>query len=676
MATWLLRPWPRSHQSRPTSLNRFRARPRMARPALEPLEERLVLNAPTIPLNPYNDEFGAQIQTVTQFGDPNRITLGILDTGASPITVSPDDQASFAGAYGNPDPIPVKVAGGASAQGIGGSITGDVSKPVTVLTDGLHAGSLSLDFNTFNFSITASFTASSARTKGVQAFIGTYDGSPDLPTVSGTPIFAGGFNSTSTSKLAAKVDLINGVDFYGIGYLEPDIHFVPASSKLTPQSGEQLATIPLTRLGTSNMANPGNEISSYYNYVANTVQLNDNGYSLTNQKFLLDTGSELTVISTAEAQALHINLSQPFDSIQVQGVGGIETVNGYVLSSLKVGLTGGGTLTFTNVPVFVLDAAPGQIAGILGMNLFDNVDEMLIDPFTPTGLTTTPTVSLTWNPSYTGGGGGGLFYVNELLYGRQGPPTLHELLGGAARDFHPPTAVEATPAAPSSAAATPAATTAIPPIVLASTALAQPGAPAASALAASVAAPPQMTSNLISASAPLAAGSPNTPWVSTGEMTAQTMPFTVTMLAAEPSRGPGFPTSAAAALRANALGASGQAEPGEVAVEEATIPAIDALPTMPELDILPFPMPAPAATTTAEVGAALAPAAAVLDAFFAETCWTRAVADAVSPARSEEKVEVAAKAALLAVLGMVASSPWGADAGARRSRRGLALRVS
>src|SRR5262249_2999382 len=36
-------------------------------------------------------------------------------------------------------------------------------------------------------------------------------------------------------------------------------------------------------------------------------------------------------------------------------------------------------------------------------------------------------------------------------------------------------------------------------------------------------------------------------------MAAQTMPFTVTMLAAEPSRGPGFPTSAAAALRANGL---------------------------------------------------------------------------------------------------------------------------
>ena len=38
---------------------------------------------------------------------------------------------------------------------------------------------------------------------------------------------------------------MNGVDFYGIGPMEPDVHFVPATTKLSPTIGERLATIPL-----------------------------------------------------------------------------------------------------------------------------------------------------------------------------------------------------------------------------------------------------------------------------------------------------------------------------------------------------------------------------------------------------------------------------------------------
>jgi hypothetical protein len=420
-----------------------------ARPSLEWLEDRLVLSSPTITLDPTNDEFGAQIQTVTQFGNANRVTLGILDTGASPITVASADQAGFADPLGNPDPIPVKVPGGAAADGIGGSVTGDVSKPITVLTDGLHAASLSLDFTTFNFTVTAAFNSTSAKVNGIQAFIGTDIGSPDLPTISGSPIFAGGFNTPTASNghLAAKVDLINGVDFYGIGLLEPDVNFVSSTSNLTPALGEQLATLALAPIGTSNLANPGNDVSGYYNFASKTVQLNNLGYSDAKQTFLFDTGSQLTVISTAEADALHIDLSKPFDTIDVAGVGGTQTVNGYVIDSLSVGLTDGGTLTFKNVPVFVLDAAPGVVDGILGMNLWNYVDQMLINPFTPNGLTTSPTVSITWDPNYvaTGGAGGLGFAVNALFSGHAGQLTLHDLLGDAARNFQVPAEQHAVP---------------------------------------------------------------------------------------------------------------------------------------------------------------------------------------------------------------------------------------
>jgi predicted aspartyl protease len=414
---------------------------RIIRLTVELLEKRLVLSPatpPTITLDPANDEYGSQIETVTQFGDSNRVTTGILDTGASPITIAQTDQAGFATTNGALDPVPVKTPGGASGDGIGGSVTGDVSTPITVLTDGMHAATLDSNFN-----LTANFGPTSAKVTGIQAFIGTTGGSPDLPTISGTPIFSGAFNSSSRSKLAAKVDLINGVDVYGFGILEPDVHFVPATTKLVPGTNELQATIPLARIGASTVTAPGTDISSYYNFVANSVQLNDTVsnqvYTVPSQKFLLDTGSQLTIISTAEAGLLHINLSQPFDSIAVQGVGGSQTINGYVIDSLQVGLTGSGPLTIKNVPVFVLDAAVG-IDGILGMNLWNNVDQMLINPFTPFGATSMPTLGLTWDPSYTGGSntGGFGFKLDELLYGNRGPQSLGELLGGAAQYFRVP----------------------------------------------------------------------------------------------------------------------------------------------------------------------------------------------------------------------------------------------
>src|SRR5262249_54082172 len=160
--------------------------------------------------------------------------------------VAPTDQASFANPQGSPDPIPIKTPGAASGDGIGGTVTGDVGQPISVITDGLHAASMDLDWNTFNLVVSASFTPSSVTVGGNQAFVGTDSGSPNLPTISGTPVFLGGFNSGSRAKLAAKIDMINGVDFYGLGIAtDPDLHFVNSTSRIVPAANEYLATIPL-----------------------------------------------------------------------------------------------------------------------------------------------------------------------------------------------------------------------------------------------------------------------------------------------------------------------------------------------------------------------------------------------------------------------------------------------
>src|SRR5262245_12326504 len=107
-------------RSRSPTARRFRL-------ALEQLEQRLVLRTSlTIPLDPTLDQFGDQVVTVQAYSDQSHAAFSIFDTGASAMTFSAEDLAVFAGAGA---PVPVKVPGGAQADGIGGSVLGDVSQP-------------------------------------------------------------------------------------------------------------------------------------------------------------------------------------------------------------------------------------------------------------------------------------------------------------------------------------------------------------------------------------------------------------------------------------------------------------------------------------------------------------------------------------------------------------------
>jgi hypothetical protein len=640
-------------QRRPPIQNRSGPRKNLrgTRLTLESLEDRLVLS-PVIPLDPNLDQFGAQIQTVTQFGtDTNdRVTLGILDTGASPITVASTDQAAFADPFGNPDPVPIMIPGGASASGIGGDVTGDVSQPITVLTDGLHAASFSFDLSTFTFSINASFSNTSAQVDGIQAFVGTDSGSPDLPTISGTPIFAGGFmDPTSTSQLAAKIDLINGVDFYGLGLLEPDVHFLPADSAApTPAPGELQATIPLKPIGDSNLSSPGQDISNYVNYFADNTALGVNGQTVGGQKFLLDTGSELTIISTAEAAALNLDLNNPPITIDVMGVGGIVTIPGFVLDSLQVPIQGNDTLTFTNVPVFVLDVAPGQIDGLLGMNLMNYTDQMLINPFTPQAgsSATTPTLNITWDPTLFGGGGGGLgsccgFFLNTWQQGNhgpqghQGPPTLHELIGGAAREFHVPAQHQASAGVALSVAETP---------------------------------PMQVLSDQATTEMPATLSGSVVP-----QFTAAFPAFLLVRTAENAGTAPAIPAAPESmvtpTLSLTALAGSGSSfTPSSETLGETP----RALATQEKADRLATPAPAPAIDTKGEAGFAL-PTDAVSDATFARL--GRASTDGAAIPSIPAENGAPTDAALVIALGMVVAGFWHLEWNSRSSRRSPALRV-
>jgi protocatechuate 3,4-dioxygenase beta subunit len=393
---------------------KVRSRPRR-RPGLnlEALEGRLLPANPgtlTIPLDPTLDQFGDQVVTVQAYGDPSQAGFGIFDTGASAITFSADDQANFASLGGG---IPIKVPGGASASGIGGDITGDVSQPGTILADGAHA--MSLTFDDFGFPIlNIDFGPNTAQATGVQAFVGT-DATPDLPTITGTPILNP--SPTSPNGLAALVDMQGyQLDFSGLvpglSVAMPDLHFVPPNTALTATDGTTAPVyVPLGLFGGDNHANPGDAITESPSPIQNDVQLVNQATTLSHQHLLLDTGAQLTVISTRAAQSLGFDLSNPETTITVEGVGGSVDVPGFTLPELDLPLSDGGTLQFTNVPIYVLDVDP-QIDGLLGMNLWNTASSVLYDPFRTGGAA----LGLTFftNPDRGAGDGSGLALLQQL----------------------------------------------------------------------------------------------------------------------------------------------------------------------------------------------------------------------------------------------------------------------
>jgi hypothetical protein len=253
---------------------------------------------------------------------------------------------------------------------------------------------------------------------GIQAFLGTHvaeppEGCPDpasptLPTISGTPMLnpsAGYPNGLAVNirPFGAQLDFTDFTGFGGFVIPVPDVHFqepgqgVPFDPACLISEEETFRNIcsdtmriPLEFLG--NLVDEDGKLSEAYNPVHNGVTVrherSDNGQlvEISDQTFLFDTGAQLSVITPAIAAAFGLDLNSPEDTISVQTAGGvISDLPGYRIDSITVPMEGGKTLTYKNVWVFVVDAAPGLLDGILGMNLFNLASAMVYDPWHPTG---------------------------------------------------------------------------------------------------------------------------------------------------------------------------------------------------------------------------------------------------------------------------------------------------
>jgi hypothetical protein len=356
----------------------------------------------SVPLFPEFDLYGNQFEIVQAYENElgqRSITAGIYDTGASLVSFSVLDQEFLFEFQGQPQ-IPTIPGAVATADAIGGTLTGKVSAPGKILAAG--ASALNIDFNTFTFDFDLT---NAINVGGIQAMIGTTEGSPNLPSIVGTPINIP--SASNPSGLATVMDQIgyaldlSSLDpsFAGIPFNFPDVRFEPSGSVLAPKASTyEVVDIPLSLFGVDTTGNPGNDISSAPNPMQHNTGVTFTPsapgsltQALSDQSFLFDTGAQISVISSDIAFQLGLiddfgnPIETPFDVIDVQGAGEKVTgLNGFILDTLSVPRLDGGMLEFTDVPVYVLDVGFG-IDGILGMNLFNGADSFMYDPYNVNG---------------------------------------------------------------------------------------------------------------------------------------------------------------------------------------------------------------------------------------------------------------------------------------------------
>jgi hypothetical protein len=334
-------------------------------------------------LDPSIDTVGQQILTVQTYtsGTTAVLDLGIYDTGAAVISF-----AAYANEY---FPQPHRNPGGAGGQGINGRVIGDVSQPGTVLVGGFQDFSVNVDVETFDFDVGIS-TSPTRAVPGIQAFVGSLDGSPNLPTLAGTPIHkpSDAFPGGSAAHVSfSGIDFAASLGLTGQLFI-PTFDLVTPGQTLTAKAGStQPAVIPLIPLGVDNYGNEGSDITVVPNPTVAGVGLGVAGGStlVTAGSMLFDTGAQVSLISTGLAADLGLDLGNPETTISVKGAAGDPVaIPGFTLGEIVLGAAIDGsevddTLRFLDVPVYVYDIGVPGLDGILGMNLFNQADEMLID---------------------------------------------------------------------------------------------------------------------------------------------------------------------------------------------------------------------------------------------------------------------------------------------------------
>ena len=304
--------------------------------------------------------------------------MGLFDTGASTCILS-NKGAERAGVFSSDllTPNTIELAGAT------GSTFGFVSMPLAVFMDGLS----SIDPNSMLLN-----DSNMVGESNISVVVGDVPepNMPDLPTVIGSPVsvyfVTGIYNENPIS-----------VTYDGNNYTSPDIRFynkydldipnyvnkIPLN--LIPAGAADVGYFPdldsifdpSIRPGSPSVI--GTLIQSLF--FVSSVDLTDSTHTaLDKNRFMLDTGAQVTVISSEIAARLGLDPANEDFEVEIQDITGLITYEpGFYIDSLEIAALGQ-WLSFTNVPVVMLDVdSPegGYLNGIIGMNLFTEYNLVL-----------------------------------------------------------------------------------------------------------------------------------------------------------------------------------------------------------------------------------------------------------------------------------------------------------
>ena len=304
--------------------------------------------------------------------------MGLFDTGASTNIIS-NAGAIRSGIFtsGFLTPNTIEIAGATN------SVFGLVSMPLAVFMDGLSA----IDSETL-FLDDSNMVGES----NVSVVVGDFpeQNQPDLPTVIGSPVSVYYVTAIMNDNPISRV-------YDGNNYTSPDITFyehgdpdIPVLANkiplnLIPSGAADVQYFPSLDGIFNFVFTPGSPsvIGSLLQslFFVSSVDLAEATHnSIDNDRFMLDTGAQVTVISSNIAARLGLNPDESDFDVEIQDVTGEITIEpGFYVDSLEIAALGQ-WLSFTNVPVVMLDVSSpegGYLDGIIGMNLFTEYNMVL-----------------------------------------------------------------------------------------------------------------------------------------------------------------------------------------------------------------------------------------------------------------------------------------------------------
>ncbi|MCF7973007.1 MAG: retropepsin-like domain-containing protein [Phycisphaerae bacterium] len=323
--------------------------------------------------------------------------IGLYDTGAS-AHVMGYEAARQCGIYSSG----MITSNESIISGVTGSVAASITYPLGMFIDGLYAidtGTLRLD------------RSGMKGQSNVAIMVGQNPGNhKDLPTAIGSPM-----SVYYTAVIYNDRPLT--VEREGEVYTAPDIRIYEHDDERIPElankiplelrplgavSVQYIPTLDLGGLGglgggwddilggigggvTSDFppASPsviiGNASQSLF--FVHSVDLYSNGKTaMDKNRFMLDTGAQVTVIGTRIAARLKLSPADADFEVEIEGVTGDVVMHpGFYVESIEIPALGN-WVSFKNVPVVLLDISSpegGTLDGIIGMNLFNEFNLVL-----------------------------------------------------------------------------------------------------------------------------------------------------------------------------------------------------------------------------------------------------------------------------------------------------------